>query len=459
MLPRERLALTDKGVAFLDKLVKKQSGCPLEMDTPIPFDEFPHKKINKNGEVTGAKGTIENLQFLLKRYGYTVAYNVIDKTVCISGPCIAAKGIQDGAQDAAIDRIVSQSALSGLPKGDVPRFLMNIALDNPFNPVTDYLSALKWDGVDHISELAKTLQVSSNTERLRDQLLKLFFIQCCAAADGAENTPNREAIAKYEYLLVFYGAQGRLKTKWLNGIIPVALKANFKDGIHLDPNNKDSVSRATGYWIVELGELDSTFKKDVARLKAFLSEQEDVYRRPYGRANNKFTRRTCFCGSVNKAEFLLDETGNRRYWPLAIESITLPQDAGINMDQVWAQAQDLYMQGEPWWPSADLESKLEAHRTSFEPEIEHPLIEAIHQRYAPFTPERKALDGARKMTASEIYEAVRSRGDFGTPDDKDLKLIGSYMRRYNLDQFGKPDKTKPQNRTKWLMPPPNALGV
>ena len=367
--------------------------------------------------------------------------------------------MQFNTQDAAIDRMVSQSALSGLPKGDVPRFLMSIALDNPFNPVTDYLSALKWDGVDHISELAKTLQVSSNVEGLRNQLLRLFMIQCCAAADGAEKTPNRKAIAKYEYLLVCYGAQGRQKTKWLNGIIPIELKPYFKDGVDLDPCSKDSVEKATGYWIVELGELDATFRKDVARLKGFLSEQFDVYRKSYARTRNSYQRRTCFCGSVNKAEFLLDETGNRRYWPLAIESITLPQDAGINMDQVWAQAQDLYMQGEPWWPSADLESKLEAHRTSFEPEIEHPLIEAIHQRYAPFTPERKASDGAQKMTASEIYEAVRSRGDFGTPDDKDLKLIGSYMRKYNLDQYGKPDKTKPQNRTKWLVPPSRGFGI
>ena len=382
-----------------------------------------------------------------------MSYNVINKTMRINGPGISGSGIQDGAQDTAIDRIVSQAALSGLPKGDVPRFLMNIALDNPFNPVTDYLSVLSWDGADHISRLAETLQVSSIVEPLRNQVVRLWLIQCCAAADGGENSSNDEAIPKYEYLLVFYGAQARQKTKWLNGIIPDDLKTYFKDGVHLDPNSKDSVERATGYWVVELGELDSTFKKDAARLKAFLSEQHDVYRKSYGRTRNSYQRRTSFCGSVNRAEFLLDETGNRRYWPLALEEITLPQDGGINLDQVWAQAWAIYTQGEPWWPSPELEAELDAHRISFEPEIEHPIIEAIHNKYGPFTRERKDLPGAKRMTASEIYESVRASGDYGIPDDKTLKLIGSYLRRRNLDKYGKPDTTNPQNRTKWLMPP------
>ena len=445
--------MLDHGEAILDDLVKKNSYV-LDMDSPIPLHDFPHKKLKKDGEAIGIKGTIENLEYLLKQYGYNVSYNVINRSVNINGPGISGAGIQDGAQDAAIDRIVSQAALCGLPKSDVPRFLMNIAIAHPFNPVTDYLSSLKWDRADHVSALAKTLQVSTNTEGLRDELVRLWLIQCCAAADGAENTPNSEAIAKYEYLLVFYGAQGRQKTKWLNGIIPEILKIYFKDGIQLEPNSKDSVEKATGYWIVELGELDSTFRKDAARLKAFLSEQVDVYRKSYGRTRNSYQRRTSFCGSVNRAEFLLDETGNRRYWPLAVEEITLPLDAGLNMDQVWAQAWDLYTQGGPWWPSAVLEAELDSHRISFEPEIEHPIIEEIHKKYAPFTQERKALDGAKRMTASEIYEAVRSQGDFGTPDDKTLKTIGRYMRKHNLDQYGKPDSTNPQNLTKWLMPPP-----
>lgn len=445
--------MTERGIEVLDELAEKRKTRSVKISEPIPLDGFPHKKLNNDGEVNGLKATIENLQYLLKEYGYEVSYNVIDKSVGISGPSVATVGIQDGAQDAAIDRIVSQSALSGLPRTDVPRFLMNVGLSNPHNPVTDYLSVLQWDGLDHIFELAQTLQVGSECSDLRNQIVRLWLIQCCAAADGGELSPNVEAIPKYEYLLVFYGAQGRQKTKWLNGIIPDGLKIYFKDGIHLDPNNKDSVEKATGYWIVELGELDSTLKKDVTRLKAFLSEQVDVYRKSYGRTRNSYQRRTSFCGSVNRAGFLLDETGNRRYWPLAVEEITLPINAGINIDQVWAQAWELYIQGEPWWPSAGLEAELDSHRTSFEPEIEHPLIEKLYQKFAPFTQERKQLPGALRMTVSEIYEAIRMPSDFGTPDEKTLKLMGSYLRRKNLDQYGKPDTTNPQNRTRWLMPP------
>lgn len=38
----------------------------------------------------------------------------------------------------------------------------------------------------------------------------------------------------------------------------------------LDPGNKDSILGAIVHWLVEICELDSSFKKDVARLKGFL---------------------------------------------------------------------------------------------------------------------------------------------------------------------------------------------
>ena len=47
-------------------------------------------------------------------------------------------------------------------------------------------------------------------------------------------------------------------------------------------------------WIVEIGELDSSFKKDVARLKGFLTRESDKLRPAYGKVTIHHPRRTVF---------------------------------------------------------------------------------------------------------------------------------------------------------------------
>ena len=45
---------------------------------------------------------------------------------------------------------------------------------------------------------------------------------------------------------------------------------------HGNPSDKDSVKHCVSHWIVELGELGSTFKKaDIDQLKAFLTKSKD----------------------------------------------------------------------------------------------------------------------------------------------------------------------------------------
>ena len=59
-------------------------------------------------------------------------------------------------------------------------------------------------------------------------------------------------------------------------------------GSHLDPSDRDSVLKNTKFVLVELGELDSTLRGDLARIKAFLSECTDVIRKPYGKSDEEY---------------------------------------------------------------------------------------------------------------------------------------------------------------------------
>jgi putative DNA primase/helicase len=124
--------------------------------------------------------------------------------------------------------------------------------------------------------------------------------------DGVVNCPLENAKIRFENVLVFVGGQGVRKTQFFEDLLPKQFRDYVATGIHLDPSDKDSIMLAISAGITELGELDFTFAKDIARLKAFLSLKTDKFRRPYDRVEREFQRRTSFCASVNDDEFLVD---------------------------------------------------------------------------------------------------------------------------------------------------------
>lgn len=127
----------------------------------------------------------------------------------------------------------------------------------------------------------------------------------------------------------------------------VPLPRMFKEGAKLDMKDKDSYIQALNCWICELGELDRTTAKDSAGLKAFVTQDLDEYRMPYSRKAVRRPRRTAFCGSVNPGEYLVDETGNRRYWTIPVLRFDLDKLFSLTRDwkqQFWAQIYALFLE-------------------------------------------------------------------------------------------------------------------
>jgi predicted P-loop ATPase len=146
-----------------------------------------------------------------------------------------------------------------------------------------------------------------------------------------------------DIVLVFQGVQGAAKTRFFEWIAMISCL--FGEAVCLDPRNKDSVIQSTNVWLCELGEIDATMKKDIPALKGFLTTAVDKYRPPYGRNELSFVRRTSFVGTVNDPEYLVDQTGNRRF-------ATIPLKPTVRLDvttqihtfdarQLWAQVQQI----------------------------------------------------------------------------------------------------------------------
>jgi hypothetical protein len=326
----------------------------------IPTEMFPFTD-NKGGILSHA----ENYKTMMSAYGYGCSYDVIKKDVFWTGPEV--NMTTDNAYLALFSTMKGLAALNGLPHGntDLNAHLPAIAEQNQVNPVRDYLVALEWDGEDRFERLVQAME-PHDTE-VANIAIRVWFTGAVAACEHFETGLKlvHGARPSFEYVLAILGGQGVNKTKGFLGLVPKALGKYAKDGLAIQPGNKDSVKIAVSNWLVELGELDATFRQgQIAELKAFLSTEADELRLPYAQGYSKFKRRTAFIGTVNQDKFLKDATGNRRY--LALECAKgFPLWAEGEVDQLWAQAWAIYQRGDQWWPTDEEQILLDLSAEKF----------------------------------------------------------------------------------------------
>jgi predicted P-loop ATPase len=116
---------------------------------------------------------------------------------------------------------------------------------------------------------------------------------------------------KADCCLILEGEQGSGKSSALRTLAAPW----FTDEI-AELGSKDAALQSHGVWIIELAELDSMSRADVGRIKAFMSRSVDRFRPPYGKRLIESPRQCVFAGSVNHSDYLRDETGARRFWPV-----------------------------------------------------------------------------------------------------------------------------------------------
>jgi len=208
-----------------------------------------------------------------------------------------------------------------------------IAGKNRYNPVLELIDCNEWDGVDYLGQLIDILGIREDDE-LSKTLLYKWAAQCYQLLHN-EIGLNISA----DGMLVLQGPQGCGKTSFVRQI---GIRPDFvKLGQWLDPRDKDTLRRCTSAWIVELGEIETTLRSDLERLKAFITAESDEYRLPYARADNKTARRTSLVGTCNSERFLIDPTGSRRFWTIHVENIDLNRLMNFPSLRFWRQIKEI----------------------------------------------------------------------------------------------------------------------
>jgi predicted P-loop ATPase len=271
--------------------------------------------------------------------------------------------------------------------------LVQVANENLYDPVCEYLEwCANTTAPTYIDRLSTAYlrpgdEVQSEPT-IYDEMLKRTLIGAVARAFN----PG----CKHDTACVIMGDQGAYKSSFWQ-----CLGGPFFSDALGDITTKDDIMVLHRSWMMEWAELDHiTNRKHAGQVKAFLSQAVDLLRVPYGKAVESFPRRGIIVGTTNKTVgFLVDETGNRRFWVIPT---TKTQQDQINTaalllerDAIWSAAVKMYRDGESSRLPAAMEDRISEENDTYliDSPWRSPIIEYL---------ERRA--GIELLTSEEILE-------------------------------------------------------
>lgn len=322
----------------------------------------------------------------------------------------------------------------------VREFLPELANEDAYHPVGEWIQSRAWDGRDRLPELLATL--TPTPVGLAATYIQRWMRGAAALACLPEpTTPGGELGCIMQGVLTLKGPQGRRKTSWIAALSP-RVEWTHREVQATDLGNKDVQAKITNRWIVELAEVEKAIRRnDSESLKSWITTAADERRNPYAERAEVHQRRTIYAGTTNADTFLVDPSGNRRWWVIDVDMCdpgALIQRGPEWRQQVWAQAwAEWNREGQfsHTLTPAELETLAvwnEAHREKTAEEL------AVLDAFAVDAPEAERV---MRYSATEVCELL----DLDIQRTATVRNMGYALARY----FG---QVKAQGRTVYKMP-------
>lgn len=278
----------------------------------------------------------ENLECVLEKHGVELRYNQISKEIISNTEFIDRNSLLTDIHSMQLREFLN------LSRDEVANCMNRIANKNKFNPFVEMLIENENNDYSIINNLFECIKINDEFSENHDYYYTLFVKWCLNVVKMSHNSLHNDY--SNQGVLVLQGSQGCYKSTFSRKLMPA--KEWFKGDKTLEAEKTDSIMQNTNYILVEWGELDSTLKGEQAKLKQFITSTNDEYRTPYGRFSEKHPRVTSYIGTVNKTDFLKDETGSRRFWIIPVVKCDIEKMDSINMFKFWGAVYSLWKRGD-----------------------------------------------------------------------------------------------------------------
>ena len=284
--------------------------------------------------------------------------------------------------------------------------LMIYFQNHKVNPLLELLENLEWDGKPRVEHFLHDVMKAEDSDYVRE-CSRLIFA-------GGIHRAYRPG-CKFDDMIVLIGGQAAGKStivRWLN------MDDQFFREIKTI-SGKEGIEAIRGVWIGEVGELMAmTRVKEAEAVKAYITSQEDAYRPPYQKNVQTIPRRCVFIGTTNNPQFLTDKTGNRRFYPVKVQSFAYKlydneQAVKEYIRQAWAEAVHMYKEGQlqPYAKKEVLDQIREAQEQAMEDDWR---IGAIEQ----YLNDQKKRPGDT-VSVIELWHRALDEPDESKPTRKD----------------------------------------
>ena len=277
--------------------------------------------------------------------------------------------------------------------------------EREYHPIKQIIEAVEWDGTPRIHDIFIKWLKCEDTPYTRE-VTRLVF------AGGIHRLYNPGC--KFDDVAVLIGTkQGEGKStfaRWL------AIQDEFFTEV-TEIEGQKGIEAIEGAWICEIAELLAvTRTKEVEAVKSYITKLVDRYRRPFDRRTTDHRRQCIFIGTTNKEQFLTDKTGNRRWYPLKVNSSgyeihDYKELIQNDIIQAWAEAKYLYDKGE-LQPYAD-RNLLEDIRNKQEQAVEDDYRVGMIERY---------IKGKDKVCVLELWKYALDN-EFSKPTRRESNEI------------------------------------
>lgn len=416
---------------FRKRLKEKNIPQAPAIPAAVTADEYPD--VDSKGKPLP---TVDNLKVLCKKEKITVRYNMISKKKEITVEGRNFEGDNTSNRSLGYIRDCVTRARMGTSAW-VKEAVNDLAADNSYNPVKDWIDSVAWDGVDRVQIVCDSVVIDDSMSiEFKEILIKKWLVSA-AAAIYVKGFHGRG-------ILTLQGPQGIGKTTWLR-----TLAGDIKwfgEGITLDPDSKDTILTALSRWICELGEVETTFKKELGKIKAFVTKCDDSVRKPYGAENTESERRTIFAASVNGREFLRDETGNSRWW--CLPCVEFKSLEGLDVQQMWAQVKVMLINDKwTWWLTREEDLELAYHNEKHEPASY--AYELIGNKLAWYTD----MSTWEYKNTAQLMEELEVRPGGPLTNERIAKAVNKIFKDLGIT----PDRKRSKNQRAMLLPPVQPL--
>lgn len=292
-----------------------------------------------------------------------------------------------------------------------------VLAENKYHPVKQLIESIKWDGTPRIKELlCKWLGVEDDD--YAHEVSRLIF------AGGIHRIYNPGC--KFDDMPVLIGRQGEGKSTFVHWL---AMDEEFFREV-TEIEGQKGIEALEGAWICEIGELMAlTRAKDVEAVKSYLTRQRDHYRKPFDKRTSDHNRQCIFIGTTNKAEFLTDKTGNRRYYPVMCNNsgydlFNNEKEIKNDIKQCWAEAKYLYDLGElPPFADRKLLDIIREHQAAA---VEDDYRVGMIKAYL----EGDGKDEKKKDVVCSVELWQKALKEYGKPSRKDSNEISVIMQSF-----------------------------